>query len=1464
MDSPERSSGLVPVTALLALLGLSGFLLYDRPFVSNRPEQPRPYPRSYVSTEDIDARLWEDPFPAAYSHPTSPICSTSAADFAADEVPGAMSPGLVPREDAAHKLRHLAFEVRRRFEEGRDPPGQRREGAEHPTVPQATIALLAVMVPGEPYAEQSERRRRMRNAVLSGLAVSGYVPERGALIGHVDSCWDADSQLVVDGQGRPVRVPFEWFLQDPLRSPRESDAASNVLVLWLDETEFRDKTFERVDDLLSNLVGYCYFRKTAVDCLDPEQIHGGFQFRLIGPATSGTLANLVARAPFALPNGGLRQARQPFLNQDASHSTKSPPGETTASGTSHANPPDASEATLRLLEKTESYLDPPARRQLFGDGEDREGRGDRWQKLAEWIKPTVGGVLAELSKAEDTGSAQELQDWFFSARDQVGDALYAIGPAVMDSDESWNLTVAGGWANESLRRAIDHLAQSSSLLPPGVDFGRELCLEAFRTHEPSDPTDQLLYLASRDFTNKPDTSLTVEKFCSRPRTDDAKGMVAAFGNVLDRAWMDLALNKSRSPDFWRGWSGDLLEELRRVAHGGPAQGDKAGPTEEEVSDVLERLNLSAEEVDSRIQAWLLDNRERLQGNVEKAPTILPDLEVYSSRATAAPGLLVAGLPGNHNGSPEKLAEMIETSYGIRRFIATTVSDEELTGALIRELKARGIDLCAQNPDDHLALVGEWDTFYSRALTTVMEAQIARCQACRAQERDRDQKCTIELTETLQQIRSREMAPPGHIHLFHYLRGLDGSLPSHRRGGSDSPGWGQGNETNRSAKEPESEWALSNTAGRSLERAIGPRQFDYMRRLANGLLEQDRNLNREGQSIRAIGVVGSDVYDKLLVLQALRRRFPRATFFTTDLDARLSHPGDYGWNRNLLIASGFGLELGKSFQQAIPPFRDSYQTSSFLAVQLAMLSPSALSEKPPKTEGRPGESGKDEDHLATIETIYSSLAGDEHGHLESPSLFEVARSGPYKLSSENPRIAAQSHPELLPEGRLRNLETETVLLVCLALTLGVVLLAPVAPPLRRFFSGDRGRPDDGKRQRNFWLALVALFLVIVFARVAHLDGAGNDVGEPFELWEGISIWPTETLRLLAMFMSVLFLILGWDRIRQSDNQIAVRFGLPSPRTITERREPESAEPDEQASVEKGDLMPMWWHRLRRKIGISDWRRGDEERTEPVKAEALWQEYLSRGSLRHRLIRGLSGATLYILLGGVIISLLGGPHIPYRGTVSLVTDQVVLWATTGATMALIFFVVDATLLCRRFTDLLSQPPTDWTDAASKSSIAEASHLEPEDLSDLLDAELIASRTEVIGGLIIDPFVILFILLVARNGFFDNWDWPLSLIVIFGGAAAYAILCAVILRRAAERARRRIVRRLRLRALGAARRDPDGEESGRAAQLRMLIEEIEGLRRGAFAPWSKHPLVKALLLPFGGIGAVVLLDLLSTAGL
>jgi hypothetical protein len=94
-------------------------------------------------------------------------------------------------------------------------------------------------------------------------------------------------------------------------------------------------------------------------------------------------------------------------------------------------------------------------------------------------------------------------------------------------------------------------------------------------------------------------------------------------------------------------------------------------------------------------------------------------------------------------------------------------------------------------------------------------------------------------------------------------------------------------------------------------------------------------------IQAVGVLGSDLYDKLLVLQALRPLLPNARFFTTDLDALLLHPAEQKVTRNLLVASGFGLQLRPDVQGAIPPFRSNYQTAEFLAARIAV-----RSNKPP--------------------------------------------------------------------------------------------------------------------------------------------------------------------------------------------------------------------------------------------------------------------------------------------------------------------------------------------------------------------------------------------------------------------------------------------------------------------------------------------------------------------------------------
>ncbi len=147
-------------------------------------------------------------------------------------------------------------------------------------------------------------------------------------------------------------------------------------------------------------------------------------------------------------------------------------------------------------------------------------------------------------------------------------------------------------------------------------------------------------------------------------------------------------------------------------------------------------------------------------------------------------------------------------------------------------------------------------------------------------------------------------------------------------------------------------------------------MDYIPRLAGELKRWDQERYRiDGSKLKAIGILGSDVYDKLLLLQSLRSRFPNVQFFTTDLDARLLHPRELKWTRNLLVASSYGLQLHPDLQRGIPPFRDGYQTALFLAVLDAV--------EDPRTKEK-------------LENMIEPL----------PRIFEVGFNGAYDLSEED--------------------------------------------------------------------------------------------------------------------------------------------------------------------------------------------------------------------------------------------------------------------------------------------------------------------------------------------------------------------------------------------------------------------------------------------------------------------------------
>ena len=120
---------------------------------------------------------------------------------------------------------------------------------------------------------------------------------------------------------------------------------------------------------------------------------------------------------------------------------------------------------------------------------------------------------------------------------------------------------------------------------------------------------------------------------------------------------------------------------------------------------------------------------------------------------------------------------------------------------------------------------------------------------------------------------------------------------------------------------------------------------------------------------------------------------------------------------------------------------------------------------------------------------------------------------------------------------------------------------------------------------------------------------------------------------------------------------------------------------------------------------------------------------------------------------------------------------------------------------------------------------------------------------------PFVILFLMGVARHTYFDRWDFPVSLMVLFGLNAAYALGNAVYLRHSAEDAKRTAVAQLKDKLAGLTVGAVDRK------QIEGMVELIRNNREGAFLPFTQHPLFGAIALPTSGTGLVLLVEYLAT---
>lgn len=780
-------------------------------------------------------------------------------------------------------------------------------------------------------------------------------------------------------------------------------------------------------------------------------------------------------------------------------------------------------------------------------------------------------------------------------------------------------------------------------------------------------------------------------------------------------------------------------------------------------------------------------------------------------------------------------------------IRTVGNDAELIDRLVRELCLR-----VTEGRRRIVVVAERDSIYAQALVKQLQSN-----------------------ETVrEQMKAR-------LEIVYFFRGIDGVTTKEASAAAAM--------ATAAAKAPPLEWPESRD------------QLDYLRRLG---MELKRSESVDGSlPIGAIGIFANDVHDKLLVLQALHENFSDRMFFTTDMDARYLHPRTQSFTRNLVVATSLPLAFyplppnhaasDVDLQAGTPPLRDIYQTSTYAAARLV---------------GCRGEDCKTNEAQALQKV------------LANPSVYEIGRSDMVPLSGyaldERPpthatgRVFAalliasvfggllfawpstpamrQARRVLFP-GRDRvpvPMESTAIVLVAMhavLLSYGLASLIDFVLPGRMNFSHARLLAalaaggavllgltawKAGRHRREGALLAVALLLLLAAAWTALAWPANGwwpdracDTCEPMAWLEGVSAWPSHLIHLLALFTLLWTLDWAWaDTVNQLRCD-ADWLQLPRPPADPRVRQ----------------LLGHWFE----SASVLFWKPG---RCHSCDFKQLWEQYVERGGAVPRTLRTLFWyAVTLFAVGLLFLGLSDGqvPEVPARGVEFRSLVAVTLYAAMLLLPLLIVAVADATLLLARFVRHLNRGRSVYPDATialfAKALGSEHEALwtqrfcarprernggcsDPQRhtlLDDWIDVQVVARRSAPVARLVIGPFVVLALLVVARSRLFDNWALTPAIAVGVSVYVAALIGLALLLKQAAETTRRRALESMQadLRWLaGSGKPTADLVEP-----FKRLIAQVENNQQGAFAPFFEQPLLKAILVPLGGAGGTQLFDYL-----
>lgn len=672
----------------------------------------------------------------------------------------------------------------------------------------------------------------------------------------------------------------------------------------------------------------------------------------------------------------------------------------------------------------------------------------------------------------------------------------------------------------------------------------------------------------------------------------------------------------------------------------------------------------------------------------------------------------------------------------------TLEDRKVVGNLIEELRNRGVESA-----DEVLLIVEWGSFYATSFEEQFRAAIG--------------------TEDGTRMSSGPARRP--LTSF-YFGGIDGV-------GADID------------IKPADPATRSFPAGRA--------QGDYLTRLARVL----ERAGKQGRKIKAVGVVGRDVYDKLMVMQAIRPVLSNAIMFTTDADARLGDPSQAPWTRNLLIASAHGLSVPKhilnlaheheamddghgheeaghshtesgEFDHLVPaPFRDSYQTSTFIAASAALQDP--IREN-------------DSDWIQQAEQ-------------GADLLFEVGHHGLFAL---NQRSVLTSTPARKA-------------LVSLASLLAIGLaLAGAIPPLRRALNRERKPGELILHTTNIRVLASASILIglLLLDRIAR-DQLGSTFAEPYSFTSGISSWPRLMWLHIACSLSF-FLLLGMIVRQRESVQSEIRlhqnWNTSDPNDTNSMTRPRDGHRDSL------HLLEQWVDKTRGyKVFLISSLCALAYTTAFAQLAPTFEYHQF---FRNKNLAGLSSS------------------------LQIASNFLFAWMC-------FYYLITLFRYLRRMQDFFTASAC-FPRRVLKTARREHGYRHASDtaVDQLLDIEIAARSSRVVGNQLLHPFLSLAAVVLGLSSFFDAANFSMSWIVFHAVLVGSLFLGATFLRNTLED--------VRSTALATCHRMIAQTDSAEAAKADTeILNHIAAINEGAFAPWHHRPVMKALLYPLGSGGLALL---------